>query len=137
MIEYDNSHVFTVQFFRGSAIARIVGNNTKLYPNDFEEIVRMWVVPKKFEQRKSSFQVFEEMVDGQKLSEIINTRHENTKYLPGKQLPDNVIAVPDLVESCEDANILIFVVPHQFVRNICRQLVGKIGSDVQAISLIK
>ncbi|KAK6014790.1 hypothetical protein OSTOST_19817, partial [Ostertagia ostertagi] len=47
------------------------------------------------------------------------------------------IAVPDLVESCEEANILIFVVPHQFVRKICHQLEGKIGSDVQAISLIK
>ena len=73
--------------------------------------------------------VFEELVDGQKLSEIINTQHENVKYLPGKKLPENVVsmgygrfrgethccqlAVPDLVESCRDANILVFVVPHQ------------------------
>ena len=28
--------------------------------------------------------VFEEMVNGEKLSEIINTTHENVKYLPGK-----------------------------------------------------
>lgn len=27
--------------------------------------------------------VFEEVVRGRKLSEIINTDHENTKYLPG------------------------------------------------------
>ena len=28
--------------------------------------------------------VFEEMVNGEKLTDIINTRHENVKYLPGK-----------------------------------------------------
>ncbi|KHJ86064.1 putative glycerol-3-phosphate dehydrogenase [NAD(P)+ ], partial [Oesophagostomum dentatum] len=99
-------------FFRGSAIARIVGANTKNFPDEFEPTVRMWV--------------YEEMVDGEKLSDIINTRHENVKYLPGKLIPDNV-----------DANILIFVIPHQFVRNVCRQLAGKLCSDVQAISLIK
>ena len=27
--------------------------------------------------------VFEEEVNGQKLSEVINTTHENVKYLPG------------------------------------------------------
>ncbi|KAK5984422.1 putative glycerol-3-phosphate dehydrogenase 2, partial [Trichostrongylus colubriformis] len=47
------------------------------------------------------------------------------------------VAVPDLIESCEDSNILIFVVPHQFVRKICHQLEGKIAADAQAISLIK
>jgi len=35
--------------------------------------------------------VHEEIVDGQKLTEIINTRHENVKYLPGIQLPTNVV----------------------------------------------
>ncbi|XGW16086.1 hypothetical protein V3C99_001494 [Haemonchus contortus] len=107
----------------GSAIARIVGNTTKNFPNDFDPTVRMWV--------------FDEIVGGEKLSDIINTRHENVKYLPGKSIPDNVVAVPDLIESCEDSNILVFVVPHQFVRKICHQLEGKLGSDVQAISLIK
>ena len=36
--------------------------------------------------------VFEEMVNGRKLSEIINTDHENVKYLPGITLPDNVVS---------------------------------------------
>ena len=35
--------------------------------------------------------VFEEMVDGRKLTEIINTDHENVKYLPGHKLPPNVV----------------------------------------------
>lgn len=74
---------------------------------------------------------------GGKLSEIINTRHENVKYLPGKKLPENVRAVTDLVETCKDADILIFVVPHQFVHRICDQLKGKLEKTPIAISLIK
>ncbi|CAJ0562557.1 unnamed protein product, partial [Mesorhabditis spiculigera] len=109
----------------GSAIARIVGATTKQNPGDFDTIVKMWV--------------FEEMVDGRKLSEIINETHENVKYLPGKILPENVVAVPDLVESCREANILIFVVPHQFVARICSQLKDNLKAEggVQAVSLIK
>jgi glycerol-3-phosphate dehydrogenase (NAD+) len=29
--------------------------------------------------------VFEEIVNGRKLTEIINTEHENTKYMPGSR----------------------------------------------------
>ena len=53
----------------GSAICRIVGANAKLR-DEFAEEVRMWV--------------FEEEVEGRKLTEIINTDHENVKYLPGR-----------------------------------------------------
>lgn len=61
---------------RGSAIAKIVGSNTAKYAT-FEDTVNMWV--------------FEEMVNGRKLTEIINTEHENVKYLPGHKLPPNVV----------------------------------------------
>lgn len=37
--------------------------------------------------------VFEEMIEGKKLTEIINTTHENVKYLPGHKLPENVVSV--------------------------------------------
>lgn len=37
--------------------------------------------------------VFEEVIDGKKLSEIINTQHENVKYLPGYKIPDNVVSI--------------------------------------------
>lgn len=57
--------------------------------------------------------VYEEMVNGEKLTEIINKRHENVKYLPGVALPDNVVAEPDLIKSVVDADLLVFVVPHQ------------------------
>ena len=61
---------------RGSAIAKIVGVNAgKL--DVFDTTVNMWV--------------FEETVNGRKLTEIINTDHENVKYLPGHKLPPNIV----------------------------------------------
>lgn len=61
---------------RGSAIAKIVGANVAKY-DKFDTTVNMWV--------------FEEVVNDRKLTEIINTDHENVKYLPGHKLPPNVV----------------------------------------------
>ncbi|CAG9133103.1 unnamed protein product [Plutella xylostella] len=106
----------------GSAIAKIVGRNAARLPN-FEDTVTMWV--------------FEEMIEGKKLTEIINETHENVKYLPGHKLPENVVAIPEVVDAARDADILIFVVPHQFVRKICSSLLGQIKPTAAALSLIK
>uniref|UniRef100_A0A8D2ZEJ1 Glycerol-3-phosphate dehydrogenase [NAD(+)] n=1 Tax=Scophthalmus maximus TaxID=52904 RepID=A0A8D2ZEJ1_SCOMX len=106
----------------GSAIAKIVGSNAAQNCK-FDDTVKMWV--------------FEETVDGRKLTEIINTDHENVKYLPGHTLPSNVLAVPDLVEASTDADILVFVIPHQFIGKVCDTMKGKIKSDALGISLIK
>jgi len=103
-------------------IAKIVGQNVKGKP-EFNEKVTMYV--------------YEEMIDGKKLTEIINTRHENVKYLPGHTLPANVVAVPDVVEAAKNADILVFVVPHQFIRGLCKAMVGKIKPTALAVSLIK
>lgn len=37
--------------------------------------------------------VYEEIFEGKKLSEVINSEHENKKYLPGVKLPENVVSV--------------------------------------------
>lgn len=106
----------------GSVIAKIVGNNVK--ENDkFNNEVPMWV--------------FEEMIDGEKLTEIINTKHENVKYLPGHKLPENVIAIADVAEAAKDCDILVWVLPHQFVRGVCKQLAGNLKPGCIGISLIK
>lgn len=107
----------------GSAIARIVGQNAATHKDQFDPEVRMWV--------------FEEMIEGKKLTEIINTQHENVKYLPGKKLPENVVAVPDIVTACQEADILIFVIPHQFLERSLTPLKGKLKPSAQGISLIK
>lgn len=63
---------------RGSVIARIIGSNAQKLQH-FATTVKMWV--------------YEEVVNGRKLSEIINTDHENVKYLPGYKLPENVVSL--------------------------------------------
>jgi len=107
----------------GSAIARIIGSNVTKHSQEFDATVRMWV--------------FEEMIEGRKLTEIINQDHENVKYLPGKKLPPNVVAVPDVVDACVDSDILVFVIPHQFVPRLCTQIKDKLKPGVFAVSLIK
>ena len=107
----------------GSAIARLVGANTARFPDRFVSDVNMWV--------------FEEMVEGRKLTEIINTEHENVKYLPGRALPPNIIAVPDISDAALDADILIFVLPHQFISRACSPLKGKLKAGATGLSLIK
>ena len=114
----------------GSAIAKIVGRNV-LTSDEFEKEVRMWV--------------FQEQVNGKNLTDIINTQHENVKYLPvclpqrpglsayapaaqrpslsrtnhvlaqGIKFTPNVIADPDLTNAVTGSTLLIFVLPHQFL----------------------
>eukprot|EP01025_Chloroclados_australasicus_P065940 TRINITY_DN9010_c0_g1_i4.p1 TRINITY_DN9010_c0_g1~~TRINITY_DN9010_c0_g1_i4.p1 ORF type:complete len:655 (-),score=102.82 TRINITY_DN9010_c0_g1_i4:319-2283(-) len=92
--------------------------------DEFGDLVKMWV--------------YEEEIEGKgPLTQIINTEHENVKYLPGIKLPTNIQAVPDLVEAVEDADMLIFCAPHQFLYGICKQIKGKVKKDAVAISLTK
>uniref|UniRef100_A0A6A7FQB1 Glycerol-3-phosphate dehydrogenase [NAD(+)] n=1 Tax=Hirondellea gigas TaxID=1518452 RepID=A0A6A7FQB1_9CRUS len=81
--------------------------------------------------------VFEEDVDGRKLTEIINTDHVNVKYLPGHKLPENIIADPDVLHTASDADIILFVIPHQFIKTTCKPLVGNLKPGAVGISLIK
>lgn len=106
----------------GSAIAQIVGRNAEKL--EFcETEVSMWV--------------YEEMIDGEKLTDIINTRHENVKYLPGVRLPENVRAFPDLSEACEGATLLIFVLPHQFLPRLLPTIRNAVHPSCRGVSLIK
>lgn len=47
------------------------------------------------------------------------------------------VAVPDLAKAADGADILVFVVPHQFLRGLCKQLEGCIKKSAIGISLIK
>lgn len=107
----------------GTTIAKIVSENAAARPHLFHHQVKMWV--------------FEENINGEKLTEIINTKHENVKYLPGVKLPSNLVAIPNIVEAAKDADLLVFNLPHQFLRNICKQLKGNIKPSARAISCLK
>jgi len=69
---------------RGSVIAKIVGRNV-IEHSIFVQHVPVWVK--------------EELFNGKKLTEIINTRHENIKYLPGCIIPYNVVIIIKII-SC-------------------------------------
>lgn len=55
-----------------------MGANAVKYNNKFETRVTMYV--------------YEEIVNNQKLTDIINQLHENVKYLPGHKLPENIVS---------------------------------------------
>lgn len=109
----------------GSAIARIAGINTAKHSDVFTKEVAMWTR--------------EEMVEGEKLTEIINTSHVNVKYLPGIKLPENVCAVPELLDAARDADLFIFVLPHQFIGFTCKALAdsGVVKKSARGVTLIK
>lgn len=77
---------------------------------------------------------YEEEIDGRKLTEIINTDHENPKYLPGTPLPRNIVATSDggALSNCD---VAVFALPHQFLKSVCEGLALRKG--VAAVSLTK
>lgn len=109
----------------GCAIAKIIAQNTARHP-EFETDLTIWM--------------YEEQIEVQglkrKLSETFNELNENVKYLPGVKLPPHVRAIPDIKEATESADILVWVVPHQFVpRTVANMGTPKPGSI--SVSLIK
>jgi glycerol-3-phosphate dehydrogenase (NAD+) len=112
----------------GSAITTLVGPNCARLPFT-DNLVNMWV--------------YEELIPGdgdmppRKLSESINERHENVKYLPGIRLPDNVVAIPDLETACQNATLLIFVLPHQFLPKLLPIIRRVAHPHCRGVSLIK
>ncbi|ORX94011.1 NAD-dependent glycerol-3-phosphate dehydrogenase [Basidiobolus meristosporus CBS 931.73] len=106
----------------GSVAAKIIGINVTKH-EELSDEVYMWV--------------HDELVGGQSLADIINTKHENVRYLPGVALPKNVVANSNLIECIQDATVLVFVLPPQFLKEILRRMVGHIRPDAIAISLIK
>lgn len=107
----------------GTTIAKVLAENAAYRPHLFKHQVDMWV--------------FEEKIDGVNLTEIINSKHENVKYLPGVTLPNNLVAQPDIVKTAQDADLLVFNLPHQFLPKITKQLKGHLKPHCRAISCLK
>jgi len=122
----------------GTTVAKLVAENTREHPDLFEEEVQMWVYEEEVVIPSSSPYFDPEIGEKpQKLTSIINTHHENVKYLPKIKLPTNIVANPSLVDAVKDSNILIFNLPHEFIGNICKQIKGKILPYARGISCIK
>jgi hypothetical protein len=136
----------------GSAIATIVGPNVIQHSAFFEPIVHMWVyeemvtLPSSLSSSSrsvsSSPPLNQDIIktNKYKLTEVINSYHENVKYLPNIRLPHNIVATSSIETACCDATLLIFVLPHQFLNQkllsqICHSRLSP--SRCRAISLIK
>ena len=124
----------------GSAIAKIIAENTAEHSNLFEPDVQMWVYEEDFTLPNDSKR-YDSSPDlkskPQKLTKLINHLHENVKYLPGITLPKNVHANPSLQDAVKDSSILIFNLPHQFIAKTCDDLTGHIVPYARGISCIK
>lgn len=97
-----------------------------------------WVYEEKY-QLPSTHPAYDpaKHAEPEKLTALINSLHENVKYLPSIPLPDNIIATPDICDAASEATLLVFNVPHQFVSSICSQLNGTCLPYARAISCIK
>jgi glycerol-3-phosphate dehydrogenase (NAD(P)+) len=69
--------------------------------------------------------------------EAVNTRHENTMFLPGIDLPASLRATPNLEEAVQGRDVVIMAVPAQHVRSVGSALVGLLPSAVPVVSLTK
>ena len=126
--------------WRGSAIAKIVAENTAAHPDIFQKDVQMWVFEEEYQvpQASKHYDASSKFsTEKQKLTRLINHFHENVKYLPDISLPSNIIANPSLQESVKDSTILIFNLPHQFIGGLCDQMKGSILPYARGISCIK
>merc|ERR1719487_2565802 len=114
----------------GSTAAKIIGENIMSgdAKNYFNQEVRMWVFEEDIKQDDGSTR---------KLTEIINTEHENVKYLKGHKLPEIVKAVPDLQEAVKGATALVWVLPHQFIPKTAMGVKDVVEKDAVSISLVK
>lgn len=122
----------------GTTVAKLVAENTRDHPDIFEKDVQMWVYEENVILAKDSPYYDAAVGDApQKLTSVINTHHENVKYLPKIALPTNVVANPSLVDAVKNSTILIFNLPHEFIGNICKQIKGHILPYARGISCIK
>jgi len=106
----------------GSALVRILGRNA-LKHDIFDDEVKMYV--------------YEEMIDGKPLTQIINETNENVKYLKGAKFTPNVVADPDLKSALTGATMVCFCLPHQFLKPMMPTIKEACAPNVKALSAIK
>jgi len=109
----------------GMAIAKIIAGNTQRHP-EFNDNLTVWMFDEDVQHRGQK----------RKLSELFNETKENVKYLPGIMLPSHVKAEPDLKKAVVDADILVWVLPHQFVPKTVQNM-GPVKEGCVSVSLIK
>jgi glycerol-3-phosphate dehydrogenase (NAD+) len=109
----------------GMAIAKIIAGNTSRH-DEFVDDLTVWMFDEEVQHKGTK----------RKLSEVFNETKENIKYLPGITMPAHVKAEPDIKKAVKDADILIWVLPHQFVPRTVQSM-GPVKEGCVSVSLIK
>ena len=131
----------------GTAIASKLGRKLQAAKDErnefsyaYDDKVSLWV----FNEMLSGNVIFNKWIEVTSdstnvtsLVDIINDTHENVKYLKGIKLPSNIIATSDIIKAVEDADVLIFVVPHEFVGKTLAQMKGHCKDTCVVVSLTK
>ena len=131
----------------GTAIASKLGRKLQAAKDErnefsfvYDDKVSLWV----FNEMLSGNIIFNKWIEVTSdstnvtsLVDIINDTHENVKYLKGMKLPSNVIATSDIIKATEQADVLVFVVPHEFVAQTIAQMKGHCKDTCVFVSLTK
>jgi glycerol-3-phosphate dehydrogenase (NAD(P)+) len=70
------------------------------------------------------------------LSEVIETR-ENKSFLPGVELPENIIATSSLREAIEGVDVIVCVVPSHGIRGVFKEAAEYLKSDAIIVNASK
>jgi glycerol-3-phosphate dehydrogenase (NAD(P)+) len=73
----------------------------------------------------------------EELCATINDKRENTDYLPGIELPDNVVATHDPERTMAGAEFVVLAVPSQTLRENLTAWAGIVPADAMLVSLMK
>ncbi|MGG7149310.1 NAD(P)H-dependent glycerol-3-phosphate dehydrogenase [Clostridium neonatale] len=67
----------------------------------------------------------------------INNKRTNEKYLKDLKIPQGVTAFNNIDDAIKDAEYIVLSVPSHVIRLMCKQIKGKIQSDIPVISISK
>ncbi len=70
-------------------------------------------------------------------ADLINSSHENSEYLPGFRLHENLLATTLLEDSVEGVDIVFVAVPSKSFREVVHQVAGLVAEQTLFISLTK
>jgi glycerol-3-phosphate dehydrogenase (NAD(P)+) len=69
--------------------------------------------------------------------DAIQNRHQNTKYLPGVELPNNLEATRDLGLALADAELVTLVVPSHALRQVVSEIASELPRGVPLVNASK
>jgi len=106
----------------------------------YDDKISLWV----FDEKLSGNIIFNKWCEVSSAStnttslvDIINDTHENVKYLKGVKLSSNIYATANIVHACSNADVLVFVVPHEFIHQTLSQMKGHCKDTAVVVSLTK